>query len=98
MTNEELRESLERKTYADVKESGKRIFYTLTDIRDGKPISVADASQPTNLWNASRRHAIFLSLLCEKLEAKGILSKAEIESLLIDTVHGPGTSAAVASR
>jgi hypothetical protein len=70
----------EEETYSDVEELGRRVFYTLTDVSGGKPI---------------HRQAMFLSLLCEKLESKGILSKDEIENMLFDTVSGPGTSAAL---
>jgi hypothetical protein len=94
MTTEEFRESLEQKTYADVDELGKRVFYTLTDVSEGKPISVADASKPTKLHHAAHRQAMFLSLLCAKLEAKGVLTKDEIEAMLFDTVSGPGSAAA----
>jgi hypothetical protein len=94
MTTEEFRESLERKTYADVDELGRRVFYTLTDVSEGKTLSVAEASQPTKLYHAAGRQAMFLSLLCEKLEAKGVLTKDEIEALLFDTVSGPGSAAA----
>jgi hypothetical protein len=95
MTNEELRQSLEQKTYADVEELGRRVFYALTDVSEGKTISVSDASTPNKLHQAAHRQAMFISLLCDKLESKGILSKAEIESVLFDTVGGPGSSAAL---
>ncbi len=94
MTTKEFRESLEEKTYADVEELGRRVFYTLTDVSEGKPISVADASQPTKLHHAAHRQAMFLSMLCEKLEAKGVLSRDEIQDMLFDTVSGPGSAAA----
>ena len=94
MTTKEFRESLEEKTYADVEELGRRVFYTLTDASEGKPISVADASQPTKLHYAAHRQAMFLSMLCEKLEAKGVLSRDEIQDMLFDTVSGTGGAAA----
>ncbi len=65
MTTKEFRESLEQKTYADVEELGRRVFYTLTDVSEGKSISVADASQPTKLHYAAHRQAMFLSM-CAK--------------------------------
>ena len=94
MTTDELRASLETKTYAEVEELGRRVYYTLTDVSDGKTISVAEASQPTKLHYAAHRQAMFLSMLCEKLEAKGILSRDEIQDLLFDTASGPGSAAA----
>jgi hypothetical protein len=97
MTNEEFRESLDRKTYADVDELGRRIYYTLTDVSDGKTITNAEASQPSKLRYAAHRQAMFLSALCEKLEKRGIISRAEIQDALFDTVNGPGSAEAAAS-
>jgi hypothetical protein len=96
MTSKEFRRSLEQKTYSDVEALGQRVFYTLTDVSEGKSISVADASQPTKLHYAAHRQAMFLSMLCEKLEAKGILSRNEIQDILFDTVSGPGSAEAAA--
>jgi hypothetical protein len=70
---------------------------TLTDVSEGTPISVAEASQPTKLHYAAHRQTMFLSMLCEKLEAKGILSRDEFEDMLFDTVSGPGSAAAAAA-
>jgi hypothetical protein len=95
VTIEELRQSCEKETYSDVEELGRRVFYTLTDVSEGKPIRVSDAARPMKLYIAAHRQAMFLSLLCEKLESKGILSKDEIENMLFDTVSGPGTSIAL---
>lgn len=95
MTYEEFRQSLEQKTYADIDEVWLRVFYALTDVSEGESIKVSDASTPTKLHQAAHRQAVFISLLSDKLESKGILLKAEIESLLFDTVGGPGSSKAL---
>lgn len=74
---------LVERTYKDVTDTQRRVFYTLIDSKHLEPVEISARTA----WVTAHRSAKLLSQLVAKLEEQGSLSGAELDELLVNVTR-----------